>query len=171
MNRPIPATAHALARSGLTLGDIDLVEINEAFAAQVVPSYRDLGIDIDKLKYVNDVLGHAEGDRYILQVAKLLEAFSEDACLSRLGGDEFMVLAAGIDQKAAEDRLKVLRDCLLTEELTTRGGTSYRGSFSYGVVEVMTDNLLSASEILSQADERMYVYKKAHEMERRDTLT
>jgi acetyl-CoA C-acetyltransferase len=33
----------------MTIGDIDLVEINEAFAAQVIPSYRDLGIDIDKL--------------------------------------------------------------------------------------------------------------------------
>ena len=33
----------------MTIDDIDLVEINEAFAAQVIPSYRDLGIDIDKL--------------------------------------------------------------------------------------------------------------------------
>ena len=33
----------------MTIGDIDLVEINEAFAAQVIPSYRDLGIDIDQL--------------------------------------------------------------------------------------------------------------------------
>ena len=34
---------------GMTIGDIDLVEINEAFAAQVVPSYQDLGIDLDRL--------------------------------------------------------------------------------------------------------------------------
>ena len=33
----------------MTINDIDLVEINEAFAAQVIPSYRELGIDIDKL--------------------------------------------------------------------------------------------------------------------------
>ncbi len=33
----------------MTIGDIDLVEINEAFAAQVIPSYRDLGIDLDRL--------------------------------------------------------------------------------------------------------------------------
>jgi acetyl-CoA C-acetyltransferase len=33
----------------MTIDDIDLVEMNEAFAAQVVPSYQDLGIDIDKL--------------------------------------------------------------------------------------------------------------------------
>jgi len=46
---PVEASRQALARAGMTIEDIDLVEINEAFAAQVIPSYRDLGIDLDKL--------------------------------------------------------------------------------------------------------------------------
>ena len=46
---PVEASKQALRRAGMTIGDIDLVEINEAFAAQVIPSYRDLGIDIDRL--------------------------------------------------------------------------------------------------------------------------
>jgi acetyl-CoA C-acetyltransferase len=46
---PVGASRQALARAGMTIDDIDLVEINEAFAAQVIPSYRDLGIDIGKL--------------------------------------------------------------------------------------------------------------------------
>jgi acetyl-CoA C-acetyltransferase len=46
---PVGASRQALARAGMTIADIDLVEINEAFAAQVIPSYRDLSIDIDKL--------------------------------------------------------------------------------------------------------------------------
>ncbi|WP_406158083.1 acetyl-CoA C-acetyltransferase [Streptomyces canus] len=46
---PVDASNQALRRAGLTIDDIDLVEINEAFAAQVIPSYRDLGIDLDKL--------------------------------------------------------------------------------------------------------------------------
>jgi acetyl-CoA C-acetyltransferase len=46
---PVEATHQALNRAGMTIDDIDLVEINEAFAAQVVPSYQDLKIDIDKL--------------------------------------------------------------------------------------------------------------------------
>ena len=46
---PVEASKQALRRAGLGIGDIDLVEINEAFAAQVIPSYRDLGIDIDRL--------------------------------------------------------------------------------------------------------------------------
>jgi acetyl-CoA C-acetyltransferase len=46
---PVEASRQALARAGMTIDDIDLVEINEAFAAQVIPSYQELGIDIDKL--------------------------------------------------------------------------------------------------------------------------
>jgi len=60
---PVQASRKALARAGMTISDIDLVEINEAFAAQVIPSYRDLGIDIDKLN-VNGgaiALGHPFG--------------------------------------------------------------------------------------------------------------
>ncbi|GAB2444853.1 acetyl-CoA C-acetyltransferase [Nocardioides hungaricus] len=46
---PVEATRRALAHAKMSIGDIDLVEINEAFAAQVVPSYQDLGIDLDRL--------------------------------------------------------------------------------------------------------------------------
>jgi acetyl-CoA C-acetyltransferase len=46
---PVGASRQALARAGMTIDDVNLVEINEAFAAQVIPSYQDLGIDIDKL--------------------------------------------------------------------------------------------------------------------------
>jgi acetyl-CoA C-acetyltransferase len=46
---PVEASRQALARAGMSVGDIDLVEINEAFAAQVVPSYQELGIDLDRL--------------------------------------------------------------------------------------------------------------------------
>ncbi|MCZ4499480.1 MAG: acetyl-CoA acetyltransferase [Marmoricola sp.] len=46
---PVEATKQALKHANMSIGDIDLVEINEAFAAQVVPSYQDLGIDIDRL--------------------------------------------------------------------------------------------------------------------------
>ncbi len=46
---PIEATKNALKYAGMSIGDIDLVEINEAFAAQVVPSYQELGIDIERL--------------------------------------------------------------------------------------------------------------------------
>ena len=46
---PVDACRQALGRAGMTIDDIDHVEINEAFAAQVLPSADDLGIDYDKL--------------------------------------------------------------------------------------------------------------------------
>ncbi len=60
---PIEATTQALARARMTIGDIDLVEINEAFAVQVLGSARELGIDIDKLNVHGGAiaLGHPFG--------------------------------------------------------------------------------------------------------------
>jgi len=60
---PVEAIRQALGRAGLTIDDIDLVEINEAFAAQVIPSMKHIGIDPEKLN-VNGgaiALGHPFG--------------------------------------------------------------------------------------------------------------
>jgi acetyl-CoA C-acetyltransferase len=46
---PVDSSKQALARAGMTIDDVDLVEINEAFAAQVIPSARELNIPLDKL--------------------------------------------------------------------------------------------------------------------------
>jgi acetyl-CoA C-acetyltransferase len=60
---PIEASRQALARAGLTIDAIDLVEINEAFAAQVIPSAKHLGIDWEKLNVHGGsiALGHPFG--------------------------------------------------------------------------------------------------------------
>ncbi len=60
---PVEASRKALARAGMTIDDIDLVEINEAFAAQVIPSARHLGISYDKLNTRGGsiALGHPFG--------------------------------------------------------------------------------------------------------------
>jgi acetyl-CoA C-acetyltransferase len=60
---PIEASRQALARAGMTIDDIDLVEINEAFAAQVIPSAKHLGIPWEKLNVKGGgiALGHPFG--------------------------------------------------------------------------------------------------------------
>ncbi len=60
---PVEATRRVLARTGMAIADVDLVEINEAFAAQVVPSARQLGIPHDKLNVHGGAiaLGHPFG--------------------------------------------------------------------------------------------------------------
>ncbi|MGW1060904.1 acetyl-CoA C-acetyltransferase [Micromonospora rubida] len=60
---PVEASRQALARAGMTIDDVDLVEINEAFAAQVIPSYRQLGIPEEKLNVMGGAIaiGHPFG--------------------------------------------------------------------------------------------------------------
>jgi acetyl-CoA C-acetyltransferase len=60
---PVGASRQALKRAGMTIDDVDLVEINEAFAAQVIPSYRQLEIPLDKLNVMGGAIavGHPFG--------------------------------------------------------------------------------------------------------------
>jgi acetyl-CoA C-acetyltransferase len=79
LTAPIPATAHALARAGLTIDDIDLVEINEAFVPVVLSWLRETGADPDRVN-VNGgavALGHplgATGARLMTTLLHELEA-------------------------------------------------------------------------------------------------
>ncbi|MCY1142975.1 acetyl-CoA C-acetyltransferase [Actinoplanes sp. Pm04-4] len=73
---PVEASKQALKRAGMSIGDIDLVEINEAFAAQVIPSYQDLGIPIEKLN-VNGgaiAIGHPFGSTGARMTGTLLNS-------------------------------------------------------------------------------------------------
>lgn len=75
---PVPATQKALARAGLTLKDIDIVELNEAFAAQALSVIKELGVDpsIVNLDGGAIALGHplgASGARITGKVASLLQ--------------------------------------------------------------------------------------------------
>ena len=71
---PVPAMRKALQRSGLTVGDLDLVELNEAFAAQALACIRELGLDPDRVN-VNGgaiALGHplgSSGSRIVTTLA------------------------------------------------------------------------------------------------------
>ena len=75
---PVPATKKALEKAGLTIGDMDLIEANEAFAAQSLAVGRDLGIDPAKLN-VNGgaiALGHpigASGTRILVTLINAMQ--------------------------------------------------------------------------------------------------
>jgi acetyl-CoA C-acetyltransferase len=76
---PVEASRQALKRAGMSIGDMDLYEINEAFAAQVLPSADDLGMDFDKLN-VNGgaiALGHPFGSTGARITTTLLHSLQE----------------------------------------------------------------------------------------------
>jgi acetyl-CoA C-acetyltransferase len=82
LTAPITATAHALRRTGLTLDDIDLVEINEAFASVVLAWQRETGADLSRVNPCGGAiaLGHPLG----ATGAKLLTTLLHE--LERTGG-------------------------------------------------------------------------------------
>ena len=121
-------------------------------------------VDIDLLKYVNDTFGHPAGDEYIVSVARLLSGFSRNVMVSRLGGDEFMILQRDWSEQRVEERLRELREELGRQ--VTGPDQPYKRSISYGVAEVLPDNLISGSDLLSLADEKMYHFKRAHKKQR-----
>ena len=101
---PIEACRQALKRAGLTMDDIDLVEINEAFAAQVVPSAKHLGIAWDKLN-VNGgaiALGHPFGMTGARIMTTLLNGL-EDA--GKTTGLESMCVGGGQGMAMIVERL------------------------------------------------------------------
>jgi acetyl-CoA C-acetyltransferase len=75
---PVEASRQALGRAGMSIGDVDLVEINEAFAAQVIPSYRQLGIPLDKLNVMGGAIavGHPFGMTGARITATLINSLS-----------------------------------------------------------------------------------------------
>ena len=101
---PIEAVKQALGRANMTIDDIDLVEINEAFAAQVIPSADELGIDFDKLN-VNGgaiALGHPFGMTGARITATLLNGL-EDA--DKTFGLETMCVGGGQGMAMIIERL------------------------------------------------------------------
>jgi acetyl-CoA C-acetyltransferase len=76
---PVDAIRQTLGRAGMSIDDIDLVEINEAFAAQVVPSAKELGISYDKLNVKGGAiaLGHPFGQTGARIMTTLLNALED----------------------------------------------------------------------------------------------
>ncbi|MEI7747348.1 MAG: acetyl-CoA C-acyltransferase, partial [Actinomycetota bacterium] len=101
---PIEACRQALRRANMTINDIDLVEINEAFAAQVIPSAKHLGISWDKLnvKGGSIALGHPFGMTGARIMTTLLNALEDDG---KTFGMESMCVGGGQGMAMIVERL------------------------------------------------------------------
>jgi acetyl-CoA C-acetyltransferase len=101
---PIPAIQQLLANTGMTMGDIDVVEINEAFAAQIVPCKAELGIDDEKLNPFGGAiaLGHPFG----MTGARIMTTLLNDLeTLDATYGIESMCVAGGMGMAMLVERL------------------------------------------------------------------
>jgi acetyl-CoA C-acetyltransferase len=101
---PIPAIKAVLGQAGLTIDDIDIVELNEAFAAQVVPCRDEFGIDPEKLNPFGGAiaLGHPFGMTGARIMTTLLNGLKT---LDGTYGLETMCVAGGMGQAMIVERL------------------------------------------------------------------
>ncbi len=101
---PIPAIQKLLAQTGMTIGDVDVVEINEAFAAQIVPCMQELGIEEEKLNPFGGAiaLGHPFG----MTGARIMTTLLNDLeTLDGTYGLESMCVAGGMGMAMMVERL------------------------------------------------------------------
>jgi acetyl-CoA C-acetyltransferase len=101
---PVEAIRQVLKRADMTIADIDLVEINEAFAAQVVPSAKELGISYDKLNVRGGAiaLGHPFGQTGARIMTTLLNALEDTG---KTFGLESMCVGGGQGMAMIVERL------------------------------------------------------------------
>ena len=125
--------------------------------------------DLDRLKEVNDVYGHGEGDRALRTIAQEMQRslHAPDMCF-RLSGDEFVVLFHNTNRHAVDglvagvlERLKARREQL---------GLPYSLEFSFGCFKVMPGCGMTVTEVLSKADESMYEQKKRAHIRKAERL-
>jgi len=98
--------------------------------------------DIDRFKNINDSLGHAEGDRILINVAKFMRIVFPGMTSIRFGGDEFLILLKGCASRNIHEMVKAFRKLLLDElSVTISGGVvKYRGSVDESIARA--DKLL-----------------------------
>jgi diguanylate cyclase (GGDEF)-like protein/putative nucleotidyltransferase with HDIG domain len=115
-------------------------------------------LDMDGLKMINDRLGHLEGNRVLAQVAANLQSVCREYdYVSRMGGDEFVVLIPGLAAADAGGRVADLRRAIADAGVGLFEGKTL--SASIGVASYPADGP-DAEQLLAEADKRMYAEKQ-----------
>lgn len=115
--------------------------------------------DLDGLKEINDSLGHHEGDRALAKAADILkESFRSSDIVARIGGDEFVVLAAvGADESPESLSMRLQENFDASNALRNR---PYNLAVSVGIAHFDDEQNHSIEELMAQADRAMYEDKR-----------
>ncbi len=114
-----------------------------------------LFVDLDQFKYVNDTLGHAAGDRVLIQAAGCLHnSVRAQDIVARFGGDEFAILLRSVDteeaKQIASQVVQVMRDALFVEDGQPLNVLCSVGFTMVGAESFTSDELLSQADIACQ---------------------
>lgn len=119
-------------------------------------------IDLDNFKAVNDELGHDKGDELLCNVSKMLvRKFRKSDCVSRIGGDEFLIIVPGIVDKdiVTEKVKKILKEFPIFVENDDKS-KKIEVSLSAGVIFAKLGEKIEYDELYRRADRFMYKAKK-----------
>ena len=123
------------------------------------PDHALLYIDLDQFKIVNDTVGHAAGDRLLVEVAGLLKPFqSHQASLARLGGDEFALLLPNCNVTRAEETAQLIIETFEMFRFQARN-QQFRVGVSIGVVPLQEQNL-RPNAVMQAADTSCFIAKE-----------
>jgi diguanylate cyclase (GGDEF)-like protein len=117
-----------------------------------------LCVDLDRFKEVNDIFGHQMGDALLKEVARRLKGATPHEFLSRMGGDEFMIIASGPQPATAES----IGDCLIgaISGDAQIAGQQLRIGLSVGIA-IYPDDGQDVGTLLANADAALYRAKAA----------
>jgi diguanylate cyclase (GGDEF)-like protein/PAS domain S-box-containing protein len=116
-------------------------------------------IDVDNMKWINDTLGHEEGDRALITTAEIFRhTFRESDIMARIGGDEFAILATDATEMDPEILSGRLQETI--EAYNAKDTLPYKLSMSWGAAVYDPGSPISLDELMSQADGLMYAHKK-----------
>jgi diguanylate cyclase (GGDEF)-like protein len=116
-------------------------------------------LDVDNFKPINDDYGHHVGDEVLRRVAVVIDAAGRGGLAGRYGGEEFVVLVAGLDEIEAAERAETLLADLRTIDLSTVAAHRCVTA-SLGVVWCRTVGDRTVPSLVAQADELMYAAKR-----------
>lgn len=118
-----------------------------------------LYLDLDNFKYVNDIMGHAAGDKLLVEVAKILNLRARRSDLvARLGGDEFVILITEASNQNIQAIAESFRRHLADFNFMFDGRAATIGcSIGVALIDITSD---STSEVMSQADLACHLAKR-----------
>lgn len=109
-------------------------------------------MDVNDLKKVNDTEGHQAGDDYLKDACRIICNIFKHSPVFRIGGDEFAVIAQGVDHEHIEERLREL------EQHNTDASDTNGIKIACGMAEYEDDKCMA--DVFERADRKMYDNKK-----------
>jgi diguanylate cyclase (GGDEF)-like protein/PAS domain S-box-containing protein len=137
---------------------VECIDFTLDRAARDIEPFAVLSLDLDRFKEINDVFGHSVGDKMLCEISRRLQAAVGGAFLARVGGDEFVVIAADNEYPAAAEALAHNLQTALSDVFMI-DGQHIRTGLSIGIA-LFPLNGDDATTLVANADAALYRAKE-----------